>query len=75
MNTLDQLQVIFRDLFDEDDIVLTNETTAEDIEDWDSITHIQLIVAIEKHYSIKFSASEIQKFKNIGEIVSCIEAK
>lgn len=75
MSTIEQIQEIFRDLFDEDDIEINTSTNAEDIEDWDSITHIQLLVAIEKHFNIKFSSSEIQQFKNVGDIVSCVESK
>ena len=74
-NILNDLQVIFRDLFDEDDLELTNETSANDIDDWDSITHIQLLVLIEKQFNVTFTSSEIHNFKNVGDIVECIEKK
>jgi len=74
-NTLEDLQIIFRDLFDEDDLVLTKETSANDIDDWDSITHIQLLVLIEKQFNVTFTSSEIHNFKNVGDIVECIEKK
>ena len=59
---------IFIDILDEEDIVLEYATTADDIEDWDSLTNIQLIVAIEKHFKIKFKAIEIDTYQNVGEM-------
>ena len=56
-------------------IVLNDSTTANDIEDWDSITNIQLVVATEKFYKIRFTAAEISGFKNVGEMVDCIKNK
>ena len=70
-----QLNAIFRDVLDNDDIDLTPETTAKDIEEWDSLTHIQLIVAIEKAFKTRFGALEIQEFKNVGDIVASLEKK
>ncbi len=73
--TLTQLQTIFRDLFDEETLTITNETSANDIDDWDSITHIQLLVMIEKHFNTKFTSAEIHNFKTVGDIVNCLENK
>jgi len=70
-----KIEGIFREILDDDQIVLKNETNAEDIEDWDSLNHVYLIVAIEKEFGVKFNSSEIQKFRNIGGIVECIETK
>jgi acyl carrier protein len=54
---------------------LSLETTASDVDGWDSLTHIMLIDRIEKHFSIKFKLMEIMKFKNVGDIVACIRKK
>ncbi len=75
METTERLQEVFRDVFDDDDIVISNETTAEDIESWDSLTHVQLIVAVEKEFSVKFSTVEVMKLKNVGEFIELINKK
>lgn len=72
---LNQLQEIFRDTLDEQEIVLNYDTTANDVEGWDSLTHIHLVVSIEKHFKIRFTAKEIQGWKNIGELSEGIIAK
>ncbi|NLV53942.1 MAG: acyl carrier protein [Bacteroidales bacterium] len=72
---LEQVQDIFRNILDDEDIVLTDESTAEDVEEWDSLTHIQLIKAIEKAYSIRFTSREILSWNNVGEMLDCILKK
>lgn len=72
---ISEVQEIFRDVLDNEEIVLTNETTADDIEEWDSLTHIQLIVAIEKHFQIRFTSREILSWQNVGEMIDCIASK
>lgn len=75
MNTIDELQEIFWEIFDDQNIVITSTTTSEDIEDWDSLTHMQLIVEIEKKYNIRFTTAEIKKAANVGEFIQIIEGK
>ena len=72
---LNQVQEIFHDQLDDESIVLTSETTSEDVDDWDSLTHIMLVVAIEKHFKIKFTSKEILSWKNVGEMINCILEK
>lgn len=70
-----KVQDIFRDILDDEEIVLSEASTAEDVEGWDSLTHIQLIVAIEKSFKIKFTSKEILSWKNVGELVDCLASK
>lgn len=72
---LKELTAIFRDVLDNEDINIREETTAEDIEEWDSLNHIQLVVAIEKHFKIKFTANEIQQWKNVGDMSRAIASR
>ncbi|MBQ3941970.1 MAG: acyl carrier protein [Bacteroidales bacterium] len=69
---LARVQEVFRDVLDNEDIVLSDETTADDIEEWDSLSHIQLIVAVEKAFHVKFTSKEILSWKNVGELVDSI---
>lgn len=69
------LNEVFWDVFDDEDIVVADETTADDIEDWDSLEHINLIVAIEERFGIKFSMKDVTSLKNVGEMVDVILQK
>ena len=75
MNVLEQLQEIFRDAFDDDELVISPTTTARDIEDWDSLMQIQLIIAAERRFGIKFTTQEMNGLKNVGDFVALIEEK
>ena len=63
---------IFIDILENEDVVLTYATTACDIEDWDSLNHIQLIVAIEKEFKARFTSQEILSWNNLGEMLECL---
>lgn len=66
------LNHIFQDIVDDPSIALKRETTAQDVDDWDSLNHITFIVAIEKHFKIKFSSAEIRSWKNVGDMCDAI---
>jgi acyl carrier protein len=72
---LKKVNEVFIDNLDNDDIVLTENSTADDIEEWDSLTHVQLVVAVEKKLNIRFNAKEIQSWKNVGEMIDSISTK
>jgi acyl carrier protein len=78
MNTteiLEQLTEIFRQIFDNNAIVLTPETTAADIAEWDSFNHINIIVAVEVHFGIKFQTAETEELKNVCHLIELIQQK
>ncbi len=72
---LQQVNAVFVEILDNPSIQLRDATTAADVEEWDSLTHIQLIVAIEKKFGIRFTSKEIQSWKNVGEMMDSIAAK
>ena len=70
-----RLTEIFRAVFEDDSIVIRQDMTAEDVENWDSLSHINLIVAVEKEFRIRFTTAEVSALKNVGELEVLIEAK
>ena len=70
-----QITPIFKDTLDNDNIKLTPETTADSIVEWDSLSHILLVVGVERHFGIKFNSGEISELKNVGEFISLIRDK
>lgn len=70
-----KLNEVFRDVFDDEDITVTDTTTANDIDDWDSLEHINLIVAIEDCFGMKFSMGEVTTMKNVGAMVDIIMSR
>lgn len=75
MEALTALIPVFRDVFDDEDLVLTPETTADDIDGWDSQTHVLLIVAAEQHFGVKFRTAELESLKNVGHFAQLIASK
>ena len=72
---LKQINEIFIDTLDNEDIVVEETTRAADVDEWDSLTHILLVVAIEKDFKISFKSNEIQNWKDVGEMMNCIQEK
>ena len=70
-----RLTTIFRDVFDDPDLVATPELSASDVSEWDSLSHVRLMLTIEKAFGVRFSASEVGKLKNVGDLASLIEKK
>lgn len=69
----EKLNEVFAEVFDDDTITVSETTTVNDIEDWDSLAHLTLVSTVEEAFSIEFSLTEISKFKNVGEMMSSIE--
>lgn len=69
------LNEIFRDVFDDDSLVVTETTTAADIEEWDSLANINIIVSIESEFNVKFNMDEISSMKNVGEMAKIISER
>lgn len=72
---IQELQEIYYEVFDDTSIVLFNEMTADDIEAWDSLTHLRLIMQIEQYFNIKFTTAQIKRTKNVGMLIDMIEQK
>jgi acyl carrier protein len=70
-----RLTPIFHDIFDDESLVLSPNMTASDVDEWDSLSHIRLVLAIEKTFGLKFNASEVAKLQNVGEFVDLIQSK
>lgn len=71
----DALNQVFRQVLEDDTLVLTPETTADDVEGWDSMNHIFIVVEIEKRFGIKFQAAEMEELKNVGELTALLRQK
>ncbi len=71
----EKLNTVFCDVFDDEEIEVSETTTADDIEDWDSLEHINLMAAVEKEFAIKFTMGQIVSMKNVGEMVTLILSK
>ena len=71
----ERLNKVFRDVFDDDDITVTETTTSADIDDWDSLEHINLVAAVEQEFGMKFTMGQLVTMKNVGEMVDIILQK
>jgi acyl carrier protein len=74
-NILKEITSIIHETFENDRLIVTSSTSADDVDEWDSMTHIQLISSIEKKYKIRFALGELQALKNVGEMVELIQKK
>jgi len=72
---LKRVEEIFRDELEQENLVLTDDTTAEDVEGWDSLSHIQLVAAMEEAFGIEFKSREILSWDNVGDLIDCIQKK
>lgn len=72
---MSKVQDIFRDVFDDDSLIITDATNSGDIEDWDSLEHIALIVSMEKEFDMNFDIKEVAKLENVGGMVDMIMSK
>lgn len=70
----ERLNAVFQDVFDDEEITVSDETTSADIEDWDSLEHINLVSAVEKEFGIKFTMGQVVTMKNVGEMADIILA-
>ena len=72
---MEKVNGIFRDVFDDETLVITDSTNSDDIEDWDSLEHISLIISMEKEFDMKFDIKEVNKLENVGQMVDMIKMK
>ena len=72
---LKKLQPIFQDIFEDDELLITAESNAATVENWDSLAHITLIFAIEQEFEIKFALGELEAMKNVGDMVELMQTK
>jgi acyl carrier protein len=75
MTTLEKLNPIFRQVFEDEDINLKRETNADDIDAWDSLSHMNLVMAVEMEFKIRFALGELQTLKNVGNLSDLIDRK
>ncbi len=71
----EKVQEIFRDVFDDEELMICDTTNSDAIDDWDSLEHISLIISMEKEFSMKFDIKEVNKLENVGEMIDLILRK
>ncbi len=69
---MERLNEVFRDVFDDSSIVVDDSTTSKDIEDWDSLEHINLVGAVEQEFKMRFKMKEVSSMKNVGEMADIV---
>ena len=74
-NIKEKLQSVFIDVFDDEDLTISNSTNSDDIEEWDSLNHIALVLSIEKCFNIRFMTGEVLSLKDVGEMIQLLEEK
>ncbi len=72
---LEQLQPIFQDILDQPDLHLTRQSNASSVDEWDSLAHVNIVTAVERHFKIKIALGELQDLKNVGDMVDLIKSK
>lgn len=73
--TLNRLTKVFRDVFEREDLQISAETSAEDIDNWDSLTHVTLMIKVERTFGVRFSSSEVARLQTVGELTQLIETR
>lgn len=72
---LDQLQSVFRDVFEDDELTIDRQTSADNVEGWDSLMHVSLMINVERVFGVKFSTTQVASLKNVGELMDLIESR
>lgn len=72
MDLLARMNDLFREVFDDESLVITPETTADDVEGWDSLSHVNLILAVETRFGVKFSKNELSMMRNVGDLLAAV---
>lgn len=72
---LEQLQAVFRDVFEDDELTISRETSAEDVDGWDSLMHVSLMINVERVFAVKFSTTQVAALKNVGELMDLIDSR
>jgi len=72
-STLDRLTEVFQSVFEDDDLVIARETTAAEVEEWDSLMHVTLVVNIEREFGLRFKSSDVSALESVGDLIDLIE--
>jgi acyl carrier protein len=75
VDALLRVNEVFRDVFEADDLSITRDTTAADVDGWDSLMHVRLVMAIEKEFGVRFTSSEVSSLGNVGDLLDVLERK